>query len=178
MVARQLFDEQRNAISALAERIADCLRGGHTLLVCGNGGSAADAQHFTGELVNRFLKEREPYAAIALTTDTSVLTAIGNDCSYDRIFEKQVQALGKPGDMLIAISTSGNTQNVIRAVEAAKRMGLITVGLTGGGGGQLAETANDGICISSTTSTPRIQEGHGLIIHLLCEQIEELLESR
>jgi D-sedoheptulose 7-phosphate isomerase len=174
-VAQEVFGALRPDIEAAAQFIARKLRKGNKLLICGNGGSAADAQHMAGELVNRFLLERKPYAAVALTTDTSVLTSVSNDYSFDLAFEKQVLALGRRGDVLLAISTSGKAANVLRAVETARRRGIFTIGLTGGHGGRLAAIAERVLCVSSTASTPRIQEGHQLIIHLLCERIEQIL---
>ncbi len=174
-VADLVFGALRDPIDRAAEHLAVRLRAGNKVLICGNGGSAADAQHMAAELVNRFMKERRPYAAVALTTDTSILTAIGNDYSYDRVFEKQVQALAQEGDVLIAISTSGKAANVCRAVEAARAIGATTVGLTGGDGGTLAGLVDQPISVSCSTSTARIQEGHGVIIHALCERIEEML---
>ena len=150
-------------------------KNGNKVLLCGNGGSAADAQHMAGELVNRFLRERRPYAAVALTTDTSVLSAIGNDYSYEEVFEKQVLALAREGDALIGFSTSGNADNVCRAVDAARPLKVFTVGLPGGAGGRLAGLVDRALVVSCTTSTPRIQEGHELLMHLLCEYIEERL---
>ena len=175
-VAQEIFGPLRKDIEHTAQIIARRLRKGRKLLICGNGGSAADAQHMAGELVNRFLKERRPYAAIALTTDTSVLTSIGNDYSFEMAFEKQVLALGRRGDVLLAISTSGMAANVLRAVAAAKRLGMITIGLTGGRGGRLAAAVDHLLLVSSSSSTPRIQEGHQLIIHLLCGRIEQILK--
>lgn len=174
-VAQEVFGALRPEIESAAQLIAKQLRAGYKLLICGNGGSAADAQHMAGELVNRFLKERRPYAAVALTTDTSVLTSIGNDYSFDLAFEKQVLALGRRGDVLLAISTSGMAANVLRAVKAAQSLGMITIGMTGGRGGQLARAVDHVLLVSSTACTPRIQEGHQLIIHLLCERIEQIL---
>ena len=174
-VADEVFGSLRQPIDDLAKEIAERLRDGGKIMVCGNGGSAADAQHLAGEMVNRFLKDRKPYAAIALSTDTSVISAIGNDFGYDLIFDKQVRALGRSGDVLIAISTSGNAANVCRAVETASHLNILTVGLTGGTGGQLGKLVNIPVCISSSKSTPRIQEGHQLVIHALCERIEEIL---
>lgn len=174
-VIKQLLDEKRSFIEELAGDIATRLRRGNKVMACGNGGSAADAQHFAGELVNRFLREREPYAGIALSTDTSTLTAIGNDYGYEWVFAKQVLALGKKDDVLLAISTSGNAANVCRAVEVAKEKGILTVALTGGSGGQLAKLVDRALVVSCTKHTPRIQEGHQLFIHLLCERVEELL---
>lgn len=174
-VAHHVLVELRDPIDAIAADLAKRLDQGGKILLCGNGGSAADAQHFAAELVNRFLFDRRPYAAIALTTDTSILTAIGNDYGYDQSFSKQVQALGKKEDALIAISTSGNADNVCAAIEAANALELHTVAMTGGTGGRVIELANQAISVSCSPKTPRIQEGHGLIIHLLCERIEEIL---
>ncbi len=174
-VADQVFGQLNDQIERVADDLAKRIQAGNCILICGNGGSAADAQHMTGELINRFLKERRPYPGIALTTDTSVMTAIGNDYSYDQIFEKQVQGLGRPGDALIGISTSGNAENVCRAMETAKEKGIRTIALTGGKGGKLKDLADEVISVSCTSSTPRIQEGHGLIIHALCERIEEIV---
>lgn len=176
-VADQVFNELRPAVDDLAAEVARRLRAGGKVMVCGNGGSAADAQHIAGELVNRFLKERRPYAGIALTTDASVMTSIGNDYGYEYIFEKQVQALGRSDDILLAISTSGGAANVCRAVAAANALGILTVALTGGTGGRLANLADRVLNVSCTRSTPRIQEGHQLVFHALCERLEELLES-
>lgn len=176
-VTDEVLDRLQGPIEELAAELAGRLRAGGKILVCGNGGSAADAQHLAGELVNRFLKERRPYAGIALSTDTSVLTSIANDYAFAEVFEKQVRALGRPGDALIAISTSGNAENVCRAARAAKDLGLLTVGLTGGSGGKLLPLVDRPLCVTSSGCTPRIQEGHQLIIHALCERLEELLES-
>ena len=174
-VADEVFGSLSAKVDALAVELAACLKQGQKILICGNGGSAADAQHMAGELINKFLKDRKPYAAIALSTDTSVLTAIGNDFGYDQTFEKQVRGLGRKGDVLVGISTSGNAANVLRAVEAARSMGILTVGITGGKGGKLAGQVDRLICVASSASTPRIQEGHQVIIHALCERIEEIL---
>lgn len=174
-VAHQVFSELAPLVETVALDMADRIRKGHKVLICGNGGSAADAQHFSAELINRFLLERRPYACVALTTDTSTLTAIANDYGYEYVFEKQVQALGQPGDMLFAISTSGNAVNVCKAVEAAQAGGLHTVALTGGAGGKLAKLADVVLSVSCTAHTPRIQEGHGLLIHALCERVEEVI---
>ncbi len=174
-VAHQVLVELRETIDAIAVNLAERLGAGGKIMLCGNGGSAADAQHFAAELVNRFLFDRRPYAGIALTTDTSILTAIGNDYGYDQSFAKQVQALGKEGDALIAISTSGNADNVCAAIEAAKELNIYTLAMTGGTGGGVIGLADQALSVSCSPKTPRIQEGHGLIIHLLCERIEEIL---
>lgn len=180
--ARSVLDETvrrlREPIEAAAERLAECLRAGGKILLCGNGGSAADAQHMAAELVNRFLLNRPAWPAIALTTDTSALTAIGNDCGFEAVFERQVEALGRPSDSLIAFSTSGRSSNVLRAVAAARRGGLWTLAITGGDGGPLRDAVDLCVCVSSVQITPRIQEGHQLILHLLCERIEERLAPR
>jgi len=174
-VLDEILRTHRPALEALAAELAGRLRAGGKILICGNGGSAADAQHMAGELVNRFFKNRRPYAAVALTTDTSVMTSIGNDFSFDEVFVKQVQALGRPGDALIGFSTSGNARNVLQAFAAARAQDLYTVALTGGAGGALRPLADCAICIAGTTCTPRIQEGHHLMMHALCEMIEEQL---
>jgi D-sedoheptulose 7-phosphate isomerase len=147
------------------------LRRGNKLLFAGNGGSAADAQHWAGELVSRFYFDRPGLPAIALTTDTSILTAIGNDYGYDYVFARQVEALGKPGDVLFAISTSGNSANILRAVDAAKKTQVQVIGFTGESGGKLAPLCDLCFCIPSK-ETPRIQEGHEFLGHLLCSLIE------
>lgn len=176
-VAHEVVTRLRPRAEAIAAGMAERMRAGGKVLVCGNGGSAADAQHFAAELVNRFRLERHPYAALALTTDSSVLTSIANDYSYAEVFSKQVEGLGRPGDVLLAISTSGNAENVCRAVEAAKAEGLWTVALCGGGGGRLAGLADEVLCVESSTVTARIQEGHGLLIHALCQMVEEQLAA-
>src|SRR5438552_35941 len=162
------------AIFEAAEVITTCLRAGGKLLLFGNGGSAADAQHLAAEFVGRFVRERPGLPAIALTTDSSILTAVGNDYGFDQIFARQVQALGCPGDVAIAISTSGNSPNVIEGVKAAKRGDLKTIGLSGQDGGLLAKEADIAITIASR-STARIQECHITIGHILCELKEEAL---
>ena len=176
-VAHEVFTRLRPAVEAVAERMADRLRAGAKILACGNGGSAADAQHFAAELVNRFLLERRPYAALALTTDSSILTSIANDYRYEEVFSKQVEALGRPGDVLLAISTSGNADNVCLAAEAAKKAGLWTIALTGGSGGRLATLADETLRVSSSTVTARIQEAHEMMIHAICQLVEEHLSA-
>lgn len=150
---------------------------GGKILACGNGGSAADAQHFAAELVGRFERERKELGAIALTTDTSILTAVGNDYSYDEIFSKQVRALGKKGDVLLGISTSGNSKNVILAIEAAHKLGMKVVAFTGKGGGKIGEmlTKDDVHLCVPAERTARIQETHLLLLHCLCDGIDHLL---
>jgi len=153
------------------------LRAGRKLLFCGNGGSAADAQHWAGELVARFHYDRPGLAAIALTTDSSILTAVGNDYGYDRVFARQVEALGQPGDVLFAISTSGNSPNVLAAIAAARARGIAVVGFTGQGGGAMAGLCDPCLRIPSA-STPRIQEGHEVLGHAICAMIEATMFPR
>ena len=147
---------------------------GHKILLFGNGGSAADAQHLAAEFVNRFLIERPPLPAIALTTDTSILTSISNDYGYADTFAKQVKALGREGDVAIGISTSGTAANVVKAIKVAKDLGLKTVGLTGGDGGDLAKIVDFALVVDSS-ATPRIQETHIAIGHVLCEMVDRML---
>jgi D-sedoheptulose 7-phosphate isomerase len=183
---RELFRESARARDAfLADQIAPLERAielvaaalvdGRKVLLFGNGGSAADAQHLAAEMVGRFLGERRPLPAIALTTDTSALTAIANDYGYDQVFARQVRALGAAGDVAIALSTSGRSPSVLRAVEAARAIGMKTVALTGGNGGQLAPLADVTLCVSASTVSARIQETHILIGHVLCELVDERL---
>lgn len=149
----------------------EALKRGNKLLFAGNGGSAADAQHWAGELVSRFNFDRPGLAAIALTTDTSILTAIGNDYGYDYVFARQVEALGRNGDLLFVISTSGNSKNVVRAIQAARVAGIGVIGFTGQGGGAMAELCD--VCLRMPSSeTPKVQEGHEFLGHLICGLIE------
>jgi D-sedoheptulose 7-phosphate isomerase len=165
------------ATERAAELVTTSLRAGHKLLICGNGGSAADAQHWAGELVSRFYYDRPGLPAIALTTDSSILTAIGNDYGYDRVFARQVEALGQAGDVLFAISTSGNSKNVIAAIEAARSRQIITVGFTGESGGAMAQLCD--LCIRiPSPSTPRIQEGHEVLGHAICAMVEAAIFPR
>lgn len=158
-------------IEAAADTITAALKAGGKILIFGNGGSAADSQHFATELVSRFQKEREAYAAIALSTDTSLLSAIGNDYDFNKVFMRQIEALGRAGDIAFAISTSGGAKNVLAAVRTAKSKGLKTIALTGGTGGELAQAA-DLALIAPSKTTARIQEAHILIIHIICQLIE------
>ncbi|ABR55988.1 phosphoheptose isomerase [Methanococcus aeolicus Nankai-3] len=156
------------------EIIKNSLKNGNKILICGNGGSAADAQHFAAEIVGRFKLERRGFPAIALTTDTSILTAIGNDYGFEKIFERQVESLGNDGDILVGISTSGNSENVIKAIEKAKEMGLYTIALLGKDGGKLKDCADLSLIVNSN-NTPRIQECHLTIYHVICEEVEKEL---
>jgi D-sedoheptulose 7-phosphate isomerase len=152
----------------------DALRHGHKLMFAGNGGSAADAQHWAGELVSRFYFDRPGLPAVALTTDTSILTAIGNDYGFDHVFARQVEAIGTAGDVLIAISTSGNSKNVVRAAEAAREAGIQVIAFTGQAGGELARLCD--LCLPvPSAETPKIQEGHEFLGHLLCGLIEHAI---
>lgn len=186
-IQQQFFDSadlMYAAADVLSKPIADavdalmgCITAGGKLMVCGNGGSASDAQHFAAEFVGRFERERPGLAALALTTDTAILTAIGNDYDFNAIFSKQVQALGTPGDVLIAISTSGNSANVLAAVEAAHAKDMTVVALTGRAGGKLGALLLDTdvhICVPHDR-TARIQEIHGLALHCLCDAVDQQL---
>ena len=173
-VKRAFWEEEGPRILEAAERIARAFREGGKLLVFGNGGSAADAQHLAAEFVNRFRRERAPLPAIALTTDTSILTAVANDYDFADVFVKQVQALGRPGDVALGISTSGRSPNVVRALAEARRRGLFTIGLGGGDGGELPGVS-DLLVLVPSRETPRIQEGHLFFVHLVCELVEESL---
>jgi len=164
-------------IETAVRLMAGALRAGGKVMACGNGGSAADSQHFAAELLNRFEKERAPLAAIALTTDTSTLTSIANDYAYDQVFAKQVAALGRAGDVLLAISTSGNSPNVIAAMQVARERGVRVVALTGKGGGRMTELLAPGdvhLCVPAER-TARIQEVHLLTLHCLCDGIDALI---
>lgn len=167
------FGANLEKIAYLVELIIDVLKKGGKILLFGNGGSAADAQHIAAEFVNRFKKDRHPLPALALTVDTSVLTSIANDYDFSLVFLKQIQALGKPGDVAWGISTSGNSLNVNLALEEAKNMGLKTVALSGGTGGKMAEIADLALIVNSK-NTPRIQEVHITIGHIVCELVEEI----
>lgn len=181
-ISRQVqahIDTVNSVAATLAGPIRDCakvmigaLQGGHKILVMGNGGSAADAQHLAAEMVGRFLLERKALPAIALTTDTSILTAVGNDYGFDDIFARQVEALARPGDVLIGISTSGNSRNVKRALEAGKHIGATTIALLGRDGGEIGPLVDLDLTVACA-ATPRIQEAHLLIIHLLCDLVEK-----
>nr|B8J0B1.1 RecName: Full=Phosphoheptose isomerase; AltName: Full=Sedoheptulose 7-phosphate isomerase [Desulfovibrio desulfuricans ATCC 27774] len=162
------FAEQATMLRETALRIAACLARGGKILLCGNGGSAADAQHLAAEFVNRFLVDRPALPALALTTDTSALTAIANDMDFSQVFSRQVEALGRKGDILVGISTSGNSPNVLAALEAARRIGMLTLGFTGRGGGRMAALCHMLVDVANP-STPLIQEIHITAGHLLCQ---------
>jgi D-sedoheptulose 7-phosphate isomerase len=171
-MTRVLRDESiHDAVVAAAHLTTDAMKSGHKLLICGNGGSAADAQHLAAEFVARLTIDRPALRAIALTTDSSILTAIGNDHSFDQIFERQVEALGQPGDILLAISTSGNSKNCVKALKQAKSQGLHTVSYTGNNGGAMKDLSEINVIIPSDT-TMNIQESHLALEHILCMLVE------
>ena len=162
---------QAESVAAAARMIVAALKGGGKAIFCGNGGSAADSQHLAAELMGRYLKDREPLAAVALTTDSSALTAIGNDYAFDEIFARQLRGLGRQGDVLVGISTSGNSRNVVAALETARARGIATIALTGSAGGAMREAAD--LCIAAPSSdTPRVQEMHIAIGHMICDLVE------
>jgi len=173
-VKTRFLKENLPKLIDLIKLVASTFEAGNKVFFFGNGGSAADAQHLAAEFVNRYVMDRPPLPAIALTTDTSILTSVSNDLSFNEIFSKQIRALGREGDVAIGISTSGNSANVTKAFEVAKEMGMKRVALTGNDGGVLAKIADISLVVSST-STPRIQEAHILIGHILCEMVEHQL---
>jgi D-sedoheptulose 7-phosphate isomerase len=173
----QALEVLAEPIAKASERMVQCLMSEGKIMSCGNGGSAADAQHFSAEMLNRFERERPGLAAIALTTDSSTMTSIANDYAFEQIFSKQVRALGQPNDLLLAISTSGNSKNVLEAIHAAHERDIGVIALTGNGGGQIAEAlfhADIHLCVPSMV-TARIQEIHLLTLHCLCDAIDYLL---
>jgi D-sedoheptulose 7-phosphate isomerase len=159
-------------IAAFADSCRAAITSGHTVYLMGNGGSACDCQHFAAELVGRFQKERRAMASVALTTDTSILTALANDYGFEVVFSRQVEALVKPGDVVVGLSTSGNSPNIVKGLEKAKEQGAVTIGMTGRSGGKLKALCDTCICIPSDV-TARIQEAHLLVEHLVCQRIEE-----
>ena len=178
LAAKERFlKEYEPTIIQVVHAVADCLRKGGKVLIFGNGGSAADAQHMAAEFVNRFLIDRPPLAAIALSTDSSIITSIGNDFSFEDIFAKQILALGREGDIAIGISTSGNSPNVVEALQTAREKGLVTVALTGGNGGKIKDMA-DYALVAPTSFTPHIQEVHLWVEHIICQLVDEILFGR
>jgi len=174
-VKRAFLDENLQALTNAIEAIVAAFKNGNKLLLFGNGGSAADAQHIAAEFTNRFLIERPPLPAIALTTDTSALTAIANDYDYKQIFAKQIKALGKAGDIALAISTSGNSLNVITAIETCKQLKIGTIGLTGGDGGKMVGRVDHLLRVTQGKNSPRIQETHILVGHVICDVVDQTL---
>jgi len=172
-VQRNISPELLSSLCSLAQRTAESLRAGRQILFCGNGGSAADAQHLAAEFVGRFQLQRRPLPAQALAANTSALTAIANDFGFESVFSRQVEAFGSPGDILIAISTSGNSPNILRAAESARRIGLYSAGLTGADGGRLKDCVDLLLAVPSS-ETQRIQEAHILLGHIYCSLVESL----
>jgi D-sedoheptulose 7-phosphate isomerase len=160
-----------NDIMKISVILSECFNSGGKVLFCGNGGSAADAQHLAAEFSGRFYKDREPLFSESLSVNTSYLTAVANDYSYDEVYSRLVRAMGRPGDILIGISTSGNSSNIIKAIESANRIGMITIGMTGQSGGKMIEVCSEMIRVPSS-DTPRIQESHIMIGHIICELVE------
>ena len=173
-ITRRFFKEKEKLLDAVIRLAGEALRSHKKILVFGNGGSAAQAQHFSAELVNKFLKAGPAFRAIALTTDSSVLTAVANDEAYELVFSRQIEALGDRGDIALALSTSGDSPSVIKGLDKAKRMGLCTIAMTGKGGGKLVPLVDFLLDVPST-SIPRVQEVHLLLLHLIAEGIEDLL---
>jgi D-sedoheptulose 7-phosphate isomerase len=169
---RKVAETMADSIARAIDVISNALKSGKKVLLMGNGGSAADAQHIAGELVGRFKKERKAIPAISLSTDTSILTAIGNDYGFEKIFERQVEALGEKGDVVIGISTSGNSENIYRAMKLSREMGLKTISLLGNDGGKIKELSDIALIVPSK-NTPRIQEAHITIGHIICEGVEK-----
>ena len=174
-VKQAFLRDNLEALTQAIDAIVAAFKRGNKLLLFGNGGSAADAQHIAAEFTNRFMIERPPLPAIALTTDSSALTAIANDYAYAQVFAKQVQALGKPEDIAIAISTSGNSPNVLAAIEACKKLNISTIGLTGGSGGKMIGKVNYMLCVAEGKNSPRIQETHILVGHVICDIVDQEL---
>jgi D-sedoheptulose 7-phosphate isomerase len=171
-VKQQVIEGHLSTINDIANLLIESLRAGNKVLFFGNGGSAADSQHIAGELVGKFRRVRKAMPAIALTTDTSILTSIGNDFGYDYVFARQIEGLGQPGDVAIGISTSGNSPNVLRALQVARDIGMATVGFTGESGGHMQDYVD--ICFNAPSdSTPRIQEVHITAGHIICEMVEK-----
>ncbi len=173
-VKERFFQENVDAIVEIAQLIGETFRRGNKILIFGNGGSAADAQHIAAEFVNRFLFDRAPLPAIAVTTDTSILTSIGNDADFSRIFSRQIEALGCKGDIAWGITTSGKSPNVIKGFRTAKEIGMTTIAFTGKDGGEALRLSDHGLNVAST-STPRIQESHITAGHIICELVEREL---
>ncbi len=173
-VKQATLKENVGAIAKAAEAVLTAFKGGHKIFFFGNGGSAADSQHIAAEFIGRFQKERKSWPAIALTTDTSILTALGNDYNFDIIFARQLEGLGQKGDVVFAISTSGNSKNVLAGVKQARAMGMIIIGVTGGTGGALA-SACDIVIVAASSKTARIQETHLCVFHAICEIVENTL---
>ena len=176
-MCERLAAESADAVAGAADLVIAALRAGRTIYVCGDGGSAAQAQHVAGELVGRFLLDRPALPCVALTTDTSVLTAVGNDYSFEQVFERQVEALVREGDVLLALSTSGASTNVLKAASLARKRAARVVGLTGAGGGKLKELCDACVAVPADSS-PLVQEAHLVVLHILCGLVEQALFAR
>lgn len=172
---RSFLDENLETLTRVIDAVAGAFADGRKLLLFGNGGSASDARHLAAEFVNRFGRDRRPLPALALTADEASLTGIANDYGYDDVFARQIEALGAPGDVALAISTSGNSRNVLQGLAACRELGVTAVGLSGGTGGKMAPLVDYLLCVSATTETARIQETHLLVGHVLCEMVERKL---
>jgi D-sedoheptulose 7-phosphate isomerase len=173
-VKEDFIKKNASKLIHLAEYISEAFRDGRKLMICGNGGSAADAQHLAAEFVNRFELERPPLPALALTTDTSIITSVANDYRYEEVFSKQIRALGVKGDILLGLSTSGKSENILSAIRTARERGLYTVGFTGGDGGGMLKLVDLALVVENN-QTPRIQEAHIMAGHLLCELVDYIL---
>ncbi|MDB4040475.1 D-sedoheptulose 7-phosphate isomerase [Methylophilaceae bacterium] len=174
-VINKILESHIDTIDMFADMLTTCLENDGTIFWCGNGGSASDSQHLAAELVGRFKKDRRALRSLALTTDTSILTSVGNDYGFEEIFSRQFEALGGPQDILVGISTSGNSKNIIRAFNTAKSLGALTLAITGNDGGELSQISDESLVIKSE-STARIQEAHILIGHIFCDIIEQRLK--
>jgi D-sedoheptulose 7-phosphate isomerase len=170
--------ESSSTMELIVEALTTCFENGHKVLICGNGGSAADAQHFAAEFINRMHIDRKPWPTVALTTDTSVLTSIANDSSFDAVFSRQVQALGRPGDTLIGLSTSGTSPSVLNALVAARHAGMTVIGFTGESGVDTMGALCDLLLVVPSRQTPRVQEAHGFAYHVIARRVEENLAYR
>ena len=171
---QRFFAASAGLLVEVGRRMAECLRGGGKILAFGNGGSAADAQHLAGELVGRFLRDRPGLSALALSSDPSVVTAIGNDMGYESIFRRQIEAHGRRGDVALGITTSARSASVVQGLQAARERGLVTVALTGGGGGRLAGLVDYLVAVPDE-QTARVQEVHAMVVHVLCQVVEEAM---
>lgn len=176
-IKEAFLNENLSKIVKVVDAVTAALKGGNKILLFGNGGSAADAQHIAAEFVNRFIIERPPLPAVALTTDTSIITSIANDYDFSEVFAKQIRAIGQPGDVAWGLSTSGTSPNVVKALEAAKKVEMITVGLTGRDGGHIARIVDHSLIVPSNI-TPRVQEVHVTIAHVICEMVDFKLFQR
>jgi len=175
-INRLIAETLSDRIAEIAVMIADCIKSGGKVIFFGNGGSASDAQHLAGELVGRFRMERNAFPALSLTTNTSIITAVANDYGYDMIFARQVEAFGREIDLIVGISTSGNSPNVVEGIKKAKQIGAKTIGMTGKDGGKIGEMADISLTVPSS-DTPRIQEAHIVMGHIICDIVEKLLTS-